>query len=147
MANYTVQQINSMNSSDLKQAAISLGVDFNGLSDVLLRAQLDAKIQSSLNGKNNVSAPTNLINGKDPKEIAALQKKYDASTVAMNQTKEVKNQYSNVFEQAKAQYGQSDPSNSTLKAAKNNYEQSNQQYVEADNMNTFLNSQLFSALT
>jgi len=159
MVDYTVQQINSMNSVDLKQAALSLGVDSNGLSDVALRTQLDDKIQSTLNGtstslasttgttSSTTSSPINLINGKNPEAIAKLQKEYDDSTVAMNESKDSKNQYSDIFTQAKATYGQTDPKNSSLVDSQNNYNLALNDYTTKDNRNTFLNTQLFSALT
>jgi len=154
MTNYTVQQINSMNSADLKQAAITLGVDFKGLSDVALKAQLDDKIQSALNGQStssaqasSSSAPINLINGKSPEYLAALKAKYEKSIKTLDDSKTTKSQYENVFAEAKAIFGKTDPKNSTLNAAKADFDKYNESYLSADQDNTNKNREYFEALT
>lgn len=88
-----------------------------------------------------------LVNGKSPEQLAALKKKYEASKIVLEDAKNIKCKYQNVFAEAKAKFSQTDPTNSSLNEAKANFDKYNNSYVDADNQNTSLNLLYFQALT
>ena len=82
------------------------------------------------------------INSKE--ELNKLRDKYEASKETLAEAKNANDKYSNIYAEAKAKYGATNPDK--VEQAKNNFKSTNSIYTSADSNNDFLNGIYFNAI-
>lgn len=130
MANYTIQQLSTMNQADLIKAAQDLQIDYKNLSTDALRAQLEQSIFTQSNNS----------------YVATLKDKSDAAKNLLVTSKTDMLQKQSLYTMYQQKYA-SDPNNASLLAAKADYTEANNKYTFDDAQDDSSRLALFNAQT
>lgn len=125
VATYTVAQVSSMSPQELKQAAQALNIDSSNLSMEALRDKLKQSVFQI-------------------QDLSTLKTKYEASKTTYASAKDDKNKYNNIYLEAQAKYGASNPDE--VNSAQVNFKKYDEIYKKADRNNDDLNLRYFDAI-